>query len=236
MKQNQKNDGRKMNGQKVNYQKVLEQELEEISKQKEVPRLLLHSCCAPCSSYVLEYLSEYMEITVFYYNPNIYPEQEYTMRVFEQQELIRKRKWTHPISFIEGEYDTKRFYDMARGMEQIPEGGERCFSCYAMRLEECARLAEKEKYDYFTTTLSISPMKNAQKLNEIGGRLAEQYGVKYLFSDFKKKNGYKRSVELSEEYGMYRQDYCGCVYSLEERKKMERERDREKDLKKESFL
>lgn len=220
--------------QKINYQRVLEQELEEVSKQKAVPRLLLHSCCAPCSSYVLEYLSEYMEITVFYYNPNIYPEQEYSMRVCEQQELIRKREWGHPISFIEGEYDTKRFYDMARGMEQIPEGGERCFSCYEMRLEECARLAAEEKYDYFTTTLSISPMKNAQKLNEIGGRLAEQYGVKYLFSDFKKKNGYKRSVELSEEYGMYRQDYCGCVFSLEERKRAERKGTSEKDHKKES--
>ena len=162
------------------------------------------------------------------------------MRVCEQQELIRKREWGHPISFIEGEYDTKRFYDMARGMEQIPEGGERCFSCYEMRLEECARLAAEEKYDYFTTTLSISPMKNAQKLNEIGGRLAEQYGVKYLFSDFKKKNGYKRSVELSEEYGMYRQDYCGCVFSLEERKRAERkgtsEKDHKKNHKKESFL
>lgn len=226
--------------QKINYQRVLEQELEEVSKQKAVPRLLLHSCCAPCSSYVLEYLSEYMEITVFYYNPNIYPEQEYSMRVCEQQELIRKREWGHPISFIEGEYDTKRFYDMARGMEQIPEGGERCFSCYEIRLEECARLAAEEKYDYFTTTLSISPMKNAQKLNEIGGRLAEQYGVKYLFSDFKKKNGYKRSVELSEEYGMYRQDYCGCVFSLEERKRAERkgtsEKDHKKNHKKESFL
>ncbi len=207
--------------QKINYQKVLEKELEGIAKREKVPRLFLHSCCAPCSSYVLEYLSEYMEITVFYYNPNIYPETEYTMRVHEQKELIRKRKWKYPVSFLEGNYDTKRFYEMARGMEQIPEGGERCFSCYEMRLEESARLAKEGNYDYFTTTLSISPMKNAQKLNEIGERLAERYGVKYLFSDFKKKNGYKRSIELSEEYGLYRQNYCGCVFSMEERKKSE---------------
>lgn len=204
--------------QKVNYQKILEKELEEISKKGEVPKLFLHSCCAPCSSYVLEYLSEYMEITVFYYNPNIYPETEYRMRVCEQQELIRKLDWKHPVSFVEGVYDTKRFYEMARGKEKIPEGGERCFSCYEMRLEESARLAKEGNYDYFTTTLSISPMKNAQKLNEIGRKLGEEYGVKYLFSDFKKKNGYKRSVELSEAFGLYRQNYCGCVFSMEERR------------------
>lgn len=207
-----------MNNQpKINYQKELEKELEKIHKEGKVPKLLLHSCCAPCSSYVLEYLSEYFEITVLYYNPNIYPEDEYVKRVEEQQNFIRAMKGTYPISFAEGNYDTDRFYEMAKGLEAVKEGGERCFRCYELRLRETAVLAAEKGFDYFTTTLSISPMKNAQKLNEIGENLAEEYGVHYLFSDFKKKNGYKRSIELSGEYGLYRQDYCGCVFSMREK-------------------
>lgn len=205
-----------MNEPKINYQKELEKELEQIQKEGRVPKLLLHSCCAPCSSYVLEYLSEYFEITVFYYNPNIYPEQEYAKRVVEQQEFIASREWKYPISFVGGNYDTKRFYEMAKGLEHVKEGGERCFKCYELRLRESAEMAKEQGFDYFTTTLSISPMKNAQKLNEIGGKLAQEYGVKYLFSDFKKKNGYKRSIELSAENHLYRQDYCGCVFSMRE--------------------
>lgn len=212
-----------MNQSKINYQKVLEKELETIECAGCVPRLLLHSCCAPCSSYVLEYLSSYFEITVLYYNPNIYPESEYEKRVQEQQDLIRNIPCKYPISFLEGVYETGRFYEMAKGLEEIREGGERCFRCYEMRLRETARIAAEEKFDYFTTTLSISPMKNAQKLNELGGGLEEAYGVKYLHSDFKKKNGYKRSIELSEEYGLYRQDYCGCVFSLQERRRQKEE-------------
>jgi hypothetical protein len=197
---------------------MLEQTLEKLQEQGgEAPALLLHSCCAPCSSYVLEYLSQYFRITVFYYNPNIYPDSEYLMRVREQQEFIRRFPAKYPIDFIEGAYDTARFYEMAHGMEELPEGGERCFRCYELRLRETAALAAERGYDYFTTTLSISPLKNADKLNEIGGMLAEEYGVPYLYSDFKKKNGYKRSTELSREYGMYRQDYCGCVYSWRQR-------------------
>jgi hypothetical protein len=197
---------------------MLEQTLEKLQEQGgEPPALLLHSCCAPCSSYVLEYLSRYFRITVFYYNPNIYPDSEYLMRVREQQEFIRRFPAKYPIDFIEGAYDTARFYEMAHGMEELPEGGERCFRCYELRLRETAALAAERGYDYFTTTLSISPLKNADKLNEIGGMLAEEYGVSYLYSDFKKKNGYKRSTELSREYGMYRQDYCGCVYSWRQR-------------------
>jgi hypothetical protein len=197
---------------------MLEQTLEKLQEQGgEAPALLLHSCCAPCSSYVLEYLSQYFRITVFYYNPNIYPDSEYLMRVREQQEFIRRFPAKYPIDFIEGAYDTARFYEMAHGMEELPEGGERCFRCYELRLRETAALAAERGYDYFTTTLSISPLKNADKLNEIGGMLAEEYGVSYLYSDFKKKNGYKRSTELSREYGMYRQDYCGCVYSWRQR-------------------
>lgn len=197
----------------MNYQKELDKLIEKLKKEERVPRLLLHSCCAPCSSYVLEYLSEYFEITVFYYNPNIFPESEYTKRIFEQQKLIGDMRFKHPVSFVAGEYDRERFYEMAKGLEQVKEGGERCLRCYELRLRESAELARECEYDYFTTTLSISPLKNADKLNEIGMRLAQEYGVAYLQSDFKKKNGYKRSIELSKEYGLYRQDYCGCEFS-----------------------
>ncbi|MCI5935937.1 MAG: epoxyqueuosine reductase QueH [Lachnospiraceae bacterium] len=202
---------------RINYQKELDKVIESLSQQEKVPTLLLHSCCAPCSSYVLEYLSNHFGITVFYYNPNIYPDEEYEMRVREQQRFIRAFPAKHPIDFIEGAYDKERFYEMARGLEAVPEGGQRCFQCYELRLREAGELAKARDFDYFTTTLSISPMKNAEKLNEIGLRLAEELGVSYLSSDFKKRNGYKRSTELSREYGMYRQDYCGCVYSYHER-------------------
>lgn len=202
---------------RINYQKELDKVIESLSQQEKVPTLLLHSCCAPCSSYVLEYLSDYFGITVFYYNPNIYPDEEYEMRVREQQRFIRAFPAKHPIDFIEGAYDKERFYEMARGLEAVPEGGQRCFQCYELRLREAGELAKARGFDYFTTTLSISPMKNAEKLNEIGLRLADELGVAYLCSDFKKRNGYKRSTELSREYGMYRQDYCGCVYSYNQK-------------------
>lgn len=202
---------------KINYQKELDKVIEVLQRQGRVPRLLLHSCCAPCSSYVLEYLSRYFEITVFYYNPNIYPPEEFRKRVEEQKRLIAQLPAEHPISFLDGPYEPERFYEMARGLEQIPEGGERCFKCYRLRLSETAEMARAGKYDYFTTTLSISPLKNAEKLNEIGGQLAKDYGVDYLYSDFKKRNGYKRSTELSREYGLYRQDYCGCEFSARAR-------------------
>lgn len=201
----------------MNYQKELDKTLERLDKEAKAPTLLLHSCCAPCSSYVLEYLSQYFQITVFYYNPNIYPESEYTKRILEQQTLIGQMKSKHPISFMAGAYDKERFYAMAEGMEALKEGGARCMKCYELRLREAAEVAKKGNFDYFTTTLSISPMKNAVKLNEIGMRLAEEYQVAYLLSDFKKKNGYKRSIELSKEYGLYRQDYCGCEFSKRER-------------------
>ncbi|MDD5952810.1 MAG: epoxyqueuosine reductase QueH [Oscillospiraceae bacterium] len=205
---------------KRNYQR----ELDDIIKglHQRVPTLLLHSCCAPCSSYVLEYLSQFFAITVFYYNPNIYPSEEYDRRVLEQQRLIGELSCVHPVSFVEGPYDTDRFYEMAKGMEALPEGGERCFSCYRLRLEQAAALAKAGGFDYFTTTLSISPHKNAQKLNEIGQELAEKYGVAHLPSDFKKKEGYKRSIELSREHHLYRQDYCGCVFSKAEAERRHR--------------
>lgn len=197
----------------VNFQKELDRELEKLAGEESVPSLLLHSCCAPCSSYCLTYLSDYFRITVDYYNPNIYPPEEYRLRADEQKHLIERLPARYPITYTEGAYDPEVFFEMARGLEEVKEGGERCFRCYELRLREAAERAVEGGFDYFTTTLSISPLKNAAKLNEIGARLAKEYQVRYLFSDFKKKNGYRRSVELSEEYGLYRQNYCGCVYS-----------------------
>ena len=203
--------------QKVNYQKKLEGIIKKHEEKGEVPTLLLHSCCAPCSSYVLEYLSQYFSITLFYYNPNIYPPTEYEHRVAEQQRLIHSLPAVHPISFCPGPYDSDRFYKLTRGMENVPEGGERCFACYKLRMEAAAKYAAEHHFDFFTTTLSISPLKNAQKLNEIGEALAEEYGVPHLPSDFKKQEGYKRSIQLSADYNLYRQDFCGCVFSKKER-------------------
>lgn len=211
-----------MNYRIVNYQKELEKLIQNLQKEHCVPKLLLHSCCAPCSSYVLEYLSDFFEITVFYYNPNIFPESEYTKRLLEQQTLIHDMHFKYPVSFLAGNYDKEKFYAMAAGLEHIKEGGERCFKCYELRLKETAEMAVKGGFDYFTTTLSISPMKNAEKLNTIGLEVASQFGVKYLPSDYKKKNGYKRSIELSKEYGLYRQDYCGCQFSVNNGKTKEK--------------
>lgn len=201
---------------KQNYQRLLDETITKLQEQNRVPTLLLHSCCAPCSSYVLEYLSEFFSITVFYYNPNIYPEEEYRKRVQEITRLVNSMEFEHPVKLIEGRYDPQEFFRMAKGLEDIPEGGERCFRCYRQRMEEAAKLAKEGGYDYFTTTLSISPLKNAARINEIGEELAEIYHVTHLPSDFKKKNGYKRSIELSHEYDLYRQNYCGCIYSRRE--------------------
>ncbi len=241
---------------KKNYQKELEKVIAGEQAAGNVPSLLLHSCCAPCSSYVLEYLSQYFAITVFYYNPNIYPEQEYQKRVEEQRRLIgemnasAKERMTndrssevgspagrgdiqametggsgerYQISFREGPFDPKEFYEAVKGLEQIPEGGERCRACFRLRLSKAAETARRGGFDYFTTTLTISPLKDAQALNAIGEELASEE-VRWLPSDFKKKNGYKRSIELSAEYGLYRQDYCGCVFSRREREEQERRR------------
>lgn len=205
-----------------NYQRELEAVIKENESKSRVPRLLLHSCCAPCSSYVLEYLSDYFEITVFYYNPNISPAEEYEKRAAEQRHLIDQLPAKHPIRLVVGAYEPERFYAVSKGLEMVPEGGERCFKCYRLRLEEAAKMAAEGGFDYFATTLTISPLKNAQKLNEIGEELSEIYKVEHLPSDFKKKNGYKRSVELSSEYGLYRQNYCGCVFSKREQEERER--------------
>ena len=201
----------------INYQAELEKIIAKNQSDGVIPTLFLHSCSAPCSSYVLEYLSQYFKITVFYYNPNIYPDEEYFKRVKEQKEFIERFPAKNKIDFVEGNIDKDRFYAMAKGKENIREGGERCFACYELRLRESAEYALKGNFDYFTTTLSISPLKNAEKLNQIGLSLEKEYGVKYLVSDFKKKDGYSRSVEISRQYGMYRQDYSGCVFSKKER-------------------
>lgn len=202
---------------KENYHLKMQEMIKEYCSDVKVPKLLLHSCCAPCSSYCLELLSQYFEVTVFYYNPNIFPPEEYTMRVAEQERFVQSFPAKHKISFVEGTYDTEKFYAMVKGMETLKEGGERCFACYELRLRESAEYAKAHGFDFFTTTLSISPLKNAQKLNEIGKKLETEYGIKYLYSDFKKQNGYKRSTEISNEYDMYRQYYCGCVYSKKQR-------------------
>lgn len=196
-----------------NYQKELEKLIEKQQRDGHKPSLLLHSCCAPCSSYVLEYLAPYFNICDFYYNPNISPKKEYEDRKEELVRLISEMGLSTQVSFLEGTYRPEDFFAMAKGLEDLPEGGERCFKCYEMRLRESAKIAKEQGAEYFATTLTISPLKNAQKLNEIGEQLAEEYGVKYLPSDFKKKNGYKRSVELSAQYELYRQNYCGCVFS-----------------------
>ena len=200
---------------KQNYQLVLEKTLKALQAEDKRPSLLLHSCCGPCSSYVMEYLAQYFDITIFYYNPNISPAAEFQFRAEEQQRLIHEMGLG--VKFQLGTYEPERFFALAKGHEAEPEGGERCFKCYRLRLEEAARAAKAGGFSYFTTTLSISPHKNAQVLNELGKEISDTFGVPYLYSDFKKKNGYKRSVELSHEYGMYRQDYCGCVYSKRER-------------------
>lgn len=209
--------------QKVNYQLMLDSEIRKIVSDGQKPSLLLHVCCAPCSSYVIEYLAKYFDITLFYYNPNISSEKEYCYRVDEVRRLISEMPDAKDVKFAEGEYDTDSFLAVAKGHETEDEGGERCFACYRLRLDRSARFAKEKGFDYYTTTLSISPYKNAGKLNTIGSEAGEKYGVKYLFSDFKKKNGYKRSIELSAQYGLYRQDYCGCVFSkaAAERKKNE---------------
>lgn len=196
---------------KVNYQLVLDDTLAKLAQENKRPRLLLHACCAPCSSYVLEYLNKHFEISVFYYNPNISPEEEYIHRVNEIRRLISEM--CPEVTLIEGRYEPEKFYQMAKGLENEPERGARCLKCYRMRLEASGEEAARGGFDFFTTTLSISPQKDSTVLNQIGREVSEIYGIPYLFSDFKKKGGYKRSIELSAEYGLYRQNFCGCVFS-----------------------
>lgn len=208
---------------KINYEILMEQQLKEIEKTGIKPKLLLHSCCAPCSSAILEFLQNYFDITVYFYNPNITFEEEYYKRLNEQREYHEKRGYS--IRVIEGNYDPKEdFFKQVKGLEDRREGGERCFKCYTLRMEATAQKAKELGFDYFSTVLSISPLKNAQWINEIGEELSEKYGIKFLNGDFKKKNRYLRSTEISREYELYRQDYCGCVFSKMEREAKEKEK------------
>ncbi len=207
----------------MNYQLELEKIL--LAEGKQGKKVFLHSCCAPCSSYVLIYLRQYFEVTVFYYNPNITADSEYQKRVEEQKrliEMLNEEGGGYRISCMEGNYEPERFLGLVKGYESCPEGGERCKICFRQRLEATAKNAKLNGFDYFATTLTVSPLKNAKVLNELGLEIAQQYGVTYLVSDFKKKDGYKQSIELSKQYGLYRQDYCGCAFS-----KAERERQKE---------
>lgn len=199
---------------KVNYQLLCDKKIEEVIQQKLRPNLLLHSCCGPCSTYVLEYLANFFEITLFFYNPNIYPEEEYKKRLETQRELLDKNRALSAVKLIDLPYDHEEFSKKIEGYESEPEGGPRCIECFRLRIEETARFAAANKFDFFTTTLSVSPHKNATILNELGKEISEKYGVEYLYSDFKKREGYKRSIELSKEFGLYRQEYCGCEFSI----------------------
>lgn len=221
---------------KINYSRQTQKIIEGIEAERKggsisAPRLLLHSCCAPCSSHCMEYLREYFRLTVFYYNPNITISQEYEKRLAEEKRLIaaynrqvEEQDFTgmhstpgaHRIEILEAPYDPANWFEAVRGLEKCPEGGERCTVCFETRLRKAAQAAAQGHFDFFTTTLTISPLKDAPRLNTIGQRMAEEYGVAWLPSDFKKKDGYKRSIELSREFGLYRQNYCGCVYSREQ--------------------
>ncbi len=199
---------------KKNYQLELDKEIEKITELGELPSLLLHSCCGPCSSYVLEYLSKHFMVTVLYFNPNIYPEEEYLHRLREQERIIAELPVENKVSLMESEYNYNDFLGIAKGYELEREGGARCDKCFRLRLEKTAQLAAEHGFDYYTTTLSVSPHKNSQLLNLIGEEFGEKYGVAHLPADFKKREGYKRSIELSKQYDLYRQNYCGCEFSL----------------------
>ena len=200
----------------MNYDNLME---EQISKLDKVPRLLLHACCAPCSSACLERLGDIFQIDIYYYNPNIDNIDEYNKRLNEVIRFTKSFKTKYPVNVIDGGYDSDTFFKMAKGLEEEPERGKRCYECYKLRLKKTSEYASSNNYDFFATTLTLSPYKNSNWINEIGEELDKDTKSTYLYSDFKKKNGYKRSIELSNIYNMYRQDYCGCVYSLRDKMK-----------------
>jgi len=199
----------------MNYDLEMEKQISSIPEGEE---LLLHACCAPCSSACLERLGNYFNVTIFYYNPNITDENEYKKRLDEIKNFISRFKTKYEIKLIEGRYNPNEFFEIARGLEAEPERGRRCYKCYNLRLEETAKIADEYNFKFFCTTLTLSPHKNSNWINEIGSLLDKKYNGTYLYSDFKKKNGYKRSIELSREYDLYRQDYCGCIFSKKERR------------------
>ena len=198
----------------MNYNNKMEEIIKEEQEKSNIPSILLHSCCAPCSSHVIDTLTPYFNITIFYYNPNIEPFEEYEKRKEEEKRFIKEYPNINKLDIIDCDYDNDKFKSMSKGLEHIPEGGARCIKCYHLRLDATAKKAKELGYDYFGTTLTVSPYKKSDKLNEIGEHLSKEYDIKYLYSDFKKKNGYKHSIELSKKYNLYRQDYCGCIYSV----------------------
>ena len=202
---------------KENYNKKMLDMIKEIESSGKTPKLLLHSCCAPCSSHVISTLTPYFDITILYYNPNIEPQEEYLKRKNEEIRFIKEYPKENKLDILDCDYDNDLFHEMSKGLEMIPEGGERCSKCYELRMRKTATVAKENGYDYFATTLTVSPLKNSQKLNEIGAKLESEINIPYLYSDFKKENGYKHSIELAKEYNLYRQDYCGCVYSKRDR-------------------
>ena len=206
----------------MNYNNLMEEEIEKLID--ETPTLLLHACCAPCSSSCIERLSEFFKITIFYYNPNITNQEEYEKRLEEVRKFVKRFKTKNKVDVIGGRYNPNEFFEIAKGLENEPERGARCYKCYNLRLEESAKYASDNNYDYFATTLTLSPYKKVDWINKIGEELDKKYTSKYLYSDFKKKNGYRRSIELSNEYNLYRQDYCGCIYSKEEKIKKDKEK------------
>ena len=213
-----------------NYDKLLQELIIKNERDGIVPSILLHSCCAPCSSYVIEYLANYFNITIFYYNPNIYPMDEYLKRKKEQINLINTMKTKHSVNILDCDYDNDLYSNLVKGYENEPERGSRCSICFKLRLSKTAVVAKENNFDYFATTLTLSPYKNAKLINEIGLELENEYSVKYLGSDFKKRNGYKRSIELSKEFNLYRQDYCGCIYSKRDRERQKNGQDGNRDI------
>lgn len=203
----------------MNYNKVMEDEIKNILEKGNVPHILLHSCCAPCSTHVIDTLSPYFNITILYYNPNIEPFAEYEKRKQEEIRFIQEYEAKNNLDIMDCDHENEVFREMVKGLEDVPEGGARCIKCYYLRMDKTARLAKENGFDYFATTLTVSPLKNSAKLNEIGDSLSKKYDIKYLYSDFKKKEGYKHSIEMAREYGLYRQDYCGCVFSKEQRER-----------------
>ena len=207
----------------MNYQKEMEKIIAQNQKDGLIPHILLHSCCAPCSTHVITTLSPYFDITIFYYNPNIEPEAEYEKRKQEEIRFIKEYPSQNKLDFIDCDYDNNLYHDAIKGLEHLGERSPRCHKCYYLRLDKTAKKAKELNYDYFGTTLTVSPYKDSKILNEIGSSLSSKYGIKYLYSDFKKQNGYLHSIQLAKQYNLYRQDYCGCIYSKEER---EREKQR----------
>ena len=213
---------------RINYQREMEKILSVLPDDQ--AKLLLHCCCGPCSTQVLSVLKKYFDITLYFYNPNIYPREEYEKRLKELIKVQNILSFEKEIKRMDGVYDDRLYFEAVKGLESKGEGGERCFQCYAFRMEEVAKRAKEGGFDYFTTTLSISPYKNAQELNRIGKHLEKKYGVNYLYSDFKKKEGYKQSLRLSSEYQLYRQEYCGCVFSLQEAEKIKERKQNGKEI------